>query len=180
MDLTALTAVIGAVGTVCGASGALAGKLLFRRQHERILEATAADVRSTADSRIIDAAADLVTQSGDVMRQYGERIARNEQGILHQAAENDRLRAELADVRSTVTIVSADNAELRGWAAAAVVWMQRAVTEIERLNGHIDPPPAPPEPRTRPYGPHAPPWPAAFPPPAPAPAAAAEPGTATP
>jgi hypothetical protein len=148
VNAASLATLIGSVGAFAGAGGAaFASKLLFRRQHQRLLEAQAADVRSTADSRIIDAAADLVTQSGGITREYGERIARTEERLVHQATENDRLRSEVGELRAVVTIVSADNAELRAWAGQISSWAQRAVGEIERLNGHIDPPPPAPAPR---------------------------------
>lgn len=151
MDITALSALIGAASTLLGAGGAVVSLLLFRRQRARLIDAQASEHKSSGDAKIMDAAAGLVTQAGSTLRELGERLAAAETKLDGQELENGRLREDLADVRLTVSIVSADNAELRSWVGRAVTWMQRAVDEISRLQGHIDAPPPPPEPRQQPF-----------------------------
>ncbi len=56
-----------------------------------------------------------------------------------------RLKVDVRELRVEAEYAAADAARVRAWAGPMQAWADRAVAEIRRLGGHIDPPPPLPE-----------------------------------
>lgn len=106
-----------------GSVVALASLLLTLRQKRRGMDAT-------ADSRIMNAAAGLVEQTGAQIPNLMERITRLE-------ASNERILDEQAHERAELVA-------WRAWGAAQMTWAAQAVAAIRQLGGTIPDPPPPP------------------------------------
>lgn len=120
-----------------GGGGGLLTYLLTLRQRRRVMDAAARDTESTADARIMAAAATLVEQAGTQVPALVERIA-----LLEGA--RDRLGSDLERLRDEQDAERAELVLWRAWGARQLEWSAQAVSAIRSLGGEIPDPPLPP------------------------------------
>lgn len=117
---------------LAAALGGTAPGILLLRQQRRVMTAQANDTQASATDRIAGAAARILEQTGDLLP-----------GLTAQVAT---LNAQVATLQRQQEHERAETNSLRRWIIEHSAWDRTALSEIERLGGHLDAPPPPPAP----------------------------------
>lgn len=110
--------------------GGTAPGIFLLRQQRMVMAAQAGDTQASATDRIASAAARILEQTGDLLPSLTAQVATLNSQVATLQQQQERERAETLS--------------LRRWIIEHTQWDRTALTEIERLGGHLDAPPAPP------------------------------------